>query len=112
MAHKLEGKIALVTGGTNGIGPATAKCFTATGAQVLLTPTTYPATPFPLTAQPATASSRRGVLRALMAAPVLAAYCGGTKVAVAAGAAPAPATDAVAPFNVNIAQGALDDLPG
>jgi NAD(P)-dependent dehydrogenase (short-subunit alcohol dehydrogenase family) len=37
MARKLEGKIAVVTGGTSGIGLATAKRFTAEGARVFVT---------------------------------------------------------------------------
>jgi NAD(P)-dependent dehydrogenase (short-subunit alcohol dehydrogenase family) len=37
MARKLEGKVAVVTGGTSGIGLATAKQFAAEGAQVFVT---------------------------------------------------------------------------
>ena len=37
MARKLEGKIAVVTGGTSGIGLATAKRFTMEGARVIVT---------------------------------------------------------------------------
>lgn len=37
MARKLEGKIAVVTGGTSGIGLATAKRFASEGAQVFVT---------------------------------------------------------------------------
>jgi NAD(P)-dependent dehydrogenase (short-subunit alcohol dehydrogenase family) len=37
VARKLEGKIAVVTGGTSGIGLATAKRFTAEGARVFVT---------------------------------------------------------------------------
>ena len=34
---KLTGKIALVTGGSSGLGLATAKCFVAEGAHVFIT---------------------------------------------------------------------------
>src|ERR1700741_574317 len=37
MSRKLEGKIAVVTGGTTGIGLATAKRFAAEGATVFIT---------------------------------------------------------------------------
>ena len=37
MTGKLEGRIALVTGGTSGIGLATAKRFVAEGAYVFIT---------------------------------------------------------------------------
>jgi NAD(P)-dependent dehydrogenase (short-subunit alcohol dehydrogenase family) len=37
MVRKLEGKIAVVTGGTSGIGLATAKRFTVEGARVFVT---------------------------------------------------------------------------
>ncbi len=37
MARKLQGKIAVVTGGTTGIGLATAKRFAAEGARVFVT---------------------------------------------------------------------------
>jgi len=37
MGGKLEGKIAVVTGGTSGIGLATAKRFVAEGAVVFIT---------------------------------------------------------------------------
>jgi NAD(P)-dependent dehydrogenase (short-subunit alcohol dehydrogenase family) len=37
MARNLEGKIAVVTGGSSGIGLATARRFTAEGARVFVT---------------------------------------------------------------------------
>ena len=37
MGNKLEGKIAVITGGNSGIGLATAKCFVSDGAYVFIT---------------------------------------------------------------------------
>ncbi len=37
MSRKLEGKVAVVTGGSSGIGLGAAKAFAAEGAQVFIT---------------------------------------------------------------------------
>lgn len=42
MALKLDGKIALVTGGTSGLGLATARRFVAEGAKVVVTAAARP----------------------------------------------------------------------
>jgi NAD(P)-dependent dehydrogenase (short-subunit alcohol dehydrogenase family) len=57
----LEGLRVLVTGGTKGMGEATAKRFAASGAQVLVVARSAPPEDFPATFIPADLSSEQGV---------------------------------------------------